>query len=61
MEGHLRAQGIAVQQTRIRESMPRTDPATRLYANIRIRVYDVTLPQNMPHIDGNHKLVRYDV
>lgn len=62
MEGHLRAQGITVQQTRIRESLRRTDPegtAIRLRANIRRRVYDVTLPQSLWHIDGNHKLVRY--
>ena len=46
MEGHLRAEGILVQQTRIRESLRRTDPegtAIRLYANIRRRVY--TQPQ----------------
>ena len=62
MEGHLRAQGITVQQIRIRESLRRTDPegtATRFYANIRRRTYDVTVPQSLWHIDGNHKLVRY--
>ena len=64
MEGHLRAQGVTLQQIRIRESLRRTDPegtATRFYANIRRRVYDVTSPQSLWHIDGNHKLVQYAI
>ena len=63
MNGHLRAQGIITQQIRIRESLQRTDPegiASRLHTSVRRRVYNVPAPQYLWHIDGNHKLVRYD-
>lgn len=61
MEGHLRERGITVQQVRVRESLRRTDPegtAIRYRINIRRRVYDVSYPQELWHIDGNHKLIR---
>jgi predicted transcriptional regulator len=61
MEGHLRERGIVVQQTRIREALRRTDPegtAIRQRLSIRRRQYNITFPQELWHIDGNHKLIR---
>ncbi len=61
MEGHLRSRDIIIQQTRIRESLRRVDPdgtAMRFRSRIRRRVYDVKSPQELWHIDGNHKLIK---
>ena len=61
MQGHLKERGIVVQQTRVRESMRRTDPAgtkQRLKIAVRRRQYNVGFPMELWHMDGNHKLVR---
>ena len=61
MQGHLRERGIMVQQTRIRESMRRTDPYgtdVRFRTRLRRRQYNVRYPMELWHIDGNHKLIR---
>ena len=64
--GLLRARGIHMQQTRIRQSMRRVDPEGVLLRAlemniIRRRHYSVAGPLSLWHIDGNHKLIRYDV
>lgn len=59
INGHLRAQGVIVNQLRIRESLQRTDPdgtVARLRTSVPRCVYDVPEPQYLWHI---HKLVRY--
>ena len=61
MMGHLRAQGIRVQQNRIRESQRRIDPGgciMRRLSTIHRRTYRVNGPLSLWHIDGNHKLIR---
>ena len=64
--GLLRARGIHMQQTRIRQSMRRVDPEEVLLralemSIIRRRHYSVAGPLSLWHIDGNHKLIRYDI
>ena len=62
MQGHLKERGIVVQQTRVRESMRRTDPfgtRQRLKTAVRRRQYNVGFPMELWHMDGNHKLVRW--
>ena len=61
MQGHLTAQGIRVQQGRVRESQRRVDPGgciMRRLSSINRRVYRVNGPLALWHIDGNHKLIR---
>ena len=61
MLGHLRARGLKIQQTRVRESMQRTDPCGTVLRWFQIterRSYNVASPNALWHIDGNHKLVR---
>lgn len=63
MTGLLLQQGIRVQQSRLRESMHRVDPcgiSIRWQESIKRRQYNVTQPLALWHIDGNHKLIRYD-
>jgi len=62
MQGYLARLGHKVQQTRIRESMARTDPEgvlSRWFGSIRRRTYHVSSPNALWHIDGHHKLIRY--
>ena len=62
MQGHLRAQGIVVQQVRMREALCRTDPEgveMRKCMRIQRRKYNISFPLELWHIDGNHKLIRY--
>ena len=61
MQGHLLAQGVRVQQQRIRESQRRVDPGgvvLRRLTSINRRRYRVNGPLALWHIDGNHKLIR---
>ena len=61
MQGHLRAQGIVMQQNRIRESQRRVDPegcVMRRLMSINRRRYRVNGPLSLWHMDGNHKLIR---
>ena len=61
MQGHLRAQGLRVQQSRVRESQRRVDPGgsiMRRLSSIHRRVYRVNGPLALWHMDGNHKLIR---
>ena len=63
MQGHLLHRGGRVQQHRIRESQRRIDPSgviSRRLHTIRRRMYKVRAPRSLYHMDGNHKLIRYD-
>ena len=63
MYGHLLSLGIRVQYHRVRESQNRVDPegsTMRRLRNLRRRQYSVRGPQHMWHIDGHHKLIRYN-
>lgn len=62
--GHLRARGIHVQRSRVRDAIHHTKPAGPLShrrAPIRRRMYSVPCPSYVWHIDGNHKLVRWQI
>ena len=61
MQGHLKARGIVLQQQRMRESLRRTDPegiVLRRRVSVHRRAYNISLPLELWHIDGNHKLIR---
>ena len=61
MRGHLLALGLRVQQQRIRESQRRVDhdgSMMRRLSTVYRRVYRVSGPKALYHIDGNHKLIR---
>ena len=62
MDGLLRSRGIIIQRHRIRLSVARVDPigvAERWATSIPRRVYRVSGPNALWHVDGNHKLIRY--
>ena len=62
MRGYLARLGHRVQQCRIRESMARTDPLgvmSRWCNTVQRRQYSVASPNQLWHIDGNHRLIRY--
>ena len=64
MSGHLKERGIVVQQMRVRDSMRRTDPqGTNLRKRFTLyrRQYNVNSPLELWHLDGNHKLIRYNL
>ena len=59
MQGYLATH--RVQQSRIRESMIRTDPVgvmSRWNNTVTRRIYSVRSPNALWHIDGNHRLIR---
>ena len=63
MTGLLRARGVNMQQSRIRQSMHRVDPEGTLLRALEINIihrrrYNVAGPLSLWHIDGNHKLIR---
>ena len=60
VKGALQGRGITVQRARIRASLFRIDPvgrAIRRRRKIVRRTYNVTSPNNLWHIDSNHKLI----
>ena len=62
LSGYLRAKDLFLPRSRIRESLRRVDPlgvAARRCGAIKRRVYDVTRPLALWHLDGNHKLVKW--
>ena len=64
MAGHLLARGLRVQQSRIRVAQRRVDPDGVVMRRLTVtqrRQYNVAAPLSLYHIDGNHKLIRYDV
>jgi len=63
LQGHLRGLGIILTQQRVRESLNRVDPcgsAIRWASSIQRRRYHVEGTLSLWHIDGNHKLIRYN-
>ena len=62
VKGTLRSQGIHVPVVRVRESVSRVDPINttlRWATPICRRVYSVSRPNALWHVDGNLKLVRF--
>ena len=62
MLGHLRARGYRVPQLRVRQMLQKEDPegtVTRWMNTVKRRVYSVSGPNALWHIDGNHKLIKY--
>ena len=62
IRGSLKGRNVNVQRSRVRESLGRVDPIGRSirkrYAICR-RVYNVHGPNNLWHIDSNHKLISW--
>ena len=62
IRGGLKGRNVNVQRSRVRESLGRVDPIGRSirkrYAICR-RVYNVHGPNNLWHIDSNHKLISW--
>ena len=58
LAGYLRSVNIHVQRSRSRESLSRVDDARRCRA-VHRRVYSVSRPLALWHLDGNHKLIRW--
>lgn len=62
MIGHLRNRGIVLPRSKIRASIHRVDPintAIRRSITVRRRVYSVSGPNSLWHIDGHHKLIKW--
>uniref|UniRef100_A0A3B3RT86 Integrase core domain-containing protein n=1 Tax=Paramormyrops kingsleyae TaxID=1676925 RepID=A0A3B3RT86_9TELE len=59
MHGHLKARGVLVPISRLRESLRKVD-AEGVHMR-RLRLYSVPGPNHLWHIDGNHKLIRFVV
>ena len=62
LSGYLRARNIHVQRRRVRESLTRVDPLgiqARRCRTVHRRVYNVSRPLALWHLDGNHKLIRW--
>ncbi|XP_038131930.1 uncharacterized protein LOC119777188 isoform X2 [Cyprinodon tularosa] len=65
MLGHLNAQGIQIQRSRVQESMRCVDQEgvsmrTVQLHTARRRRYSVPAPNSLWNIDGNHKLIRIE-
>lgn len=57
----LRAQGVLVTRSRVREMLTRVNPtaaARRWSQTVARRVYHVPYPNSLWHIDGNMRLIR---
>ena len=64
VRGALQGRGISVQRARIRESLFHIDPvgrAIRRRRQIIRRTYNVTSPNNLWHMDSNHKLISWRI
>lgn len=62
--GNIRSQRFRIKWERVRQSLLRTDPSgvhQRWRESIRRRVYRVSGPLALWHIDGNHKLIRWRI
>ena len=62
MAGHLISKGIRVQRAHLRSSLHRIDPegiADRRSIAVKRRVYQVGRPNEVWHLDGNHKLIKW--
>ena len=64
IKGYLQSKGWRVQRDRVRSSLLRTDPIglmQRWQQAIKRCSYNVKFPRSLWHIDGNHKLIGYDI
>jgi transposase InsO family protein len=62
VQGALRHRGLMIQRQRVRESLSRVDPISRLLRRRQLiyrRHYQVRAPNSLWHADGNHKLIRW--
>ena len=62
--GYLRSQGHHIQRERIRQSIRRVDPVgveARARGVLHRRRYHVEAPNSMWHLDGYHKLIRWNI
>ena len=62
MQAHLLRLGIHVQRCRLRQTIHRVDPVNttlRRAKTVKRRVYHVEGPNSVWHLDGNHKLIRW--
>ena len=62
--GHLRSLGLHVSRQRARESLLRVDPdgvAMRYKQTLHRREYSVAGPNSLWHVDGYHKLIRWQI
>ena len=62
VQGRLRSRGIVVKRDRVRESLRRVDPSgviSRCRNVLHRRKYQVSSPNELWHIDGYHKLIRW--
>ena len=62
VQGALRHRGLLLQRRRVRESLSRVDPISRLLCRRQLidrRHYQVRTPNSLWHVDGNHKLNRW--
>lgn len=63
MHGHLLRRGHRISQIRVREALHRVDPegvGIRWSSAVQRRKYAVFSPLSLWHLDGNHKLIRYE-
>ena len=62
--GRLRGRGVIVQRQRVRASLHRVDPVGVEHRARRVlhhRMYSVTSPNALWHLDGYHKLIRWKI
>ncbi len=62
--GHLRSLGIRLSRQRARDSLLRVDPHgvnLRLRLALHRRQYSVPGPNSLWHIDGHHKLIKWNI
>ena len=62
VQGALRHRGFLIQRRRVRASLLRVDPISRLLRRrqlIYCRCYQVRAPNSLWHVDGNYKLIRW--
>ena len=62
--GHLLRLNIKVQRTKLRESIHHVDPegvAERRSIAVKRRKHHVERPNEVCHIDGHHKLIRWQM
>jgi hypothetical protein len=63
-QAFLHSQGLKIQRYRVRESMIRVDGEGVCQRRRRVltrRVYSVPMPNSLWHIDGYHKLIRWNI
>ena len=64
LTGFLRSVGLRVQCAKVRESLRRIDPEgvkARFRQVLHRRTYNVIMPNNLWHIDGYHKLIKWRI